>query len=255
MAKFLLIGNWKMNKTRTELAAFFGNLKEKCGTIQPSSNVQVKIAAPYLLLDRALEHGRDLGVEVGAQNLHWEASGAFTGEISVGMLKEAGINFSLIGHSERRQYYNETDDTCAKKIRAALAGGITPVFCVGETLQERERGETSKVISRQLFAGLTGLDKGSKIVIAYEPVWAIGTGLAATAAQAQEVHAQIRKELAGFFGASHGAAIPLLYGGSMTPANTHELLSQNDIDGGLIGGASLKADSLGEMFQIAQRLP
>jgi triosephosphate isomerase len=183
-------------------------------------------------------------IAVGAQNVHWEESGAFTGEISAAMLKEIPVEYVIVGHSERRQYFGETDETVAKRVKAALAKTITPIVCIGETLEQRDAGETNDVVKRQTAVALNGLsaEQAAKLVLAYEPVWAIGTGRTATPEQAQEVHAFLRTQLAAMFGDDVAETVRILYGGSMKPKNAAELLDQADIDGGLIGGASLVAD-------------
>ena len=197
--------------------------------------------------------GSNIGL--GAQNVHWAEKGAFTGEISAAMLKELGVQYVVIGHSERRQYFGETDETVNKRTKAALAAGLKPIVCVGETLAEREAGATTKVVERQVRVGLAGLHSADwdQLVLAYEPVWAIGTGKTATTAQAQEVHAFIRKLLAELAGAEAAAKLRIQYGGSMKPENAKELISQPDIDGGLIGGASLEAKSFADIVRGAVR--
>jgi triosephosphate isomerase len=186
-------------------------------------------------------------VAAGAQNVHWEEKGAFTGEISVGMLKEIGVRYAVVGHSERRQYFGETDATVNKRTLAAQAGDLTPISCIGETLQEREANQTFKVLERQIREGLKGLASPASIVIAYEPVWAIGTGKTATPAQAQEAHAFIRKEFAKLHGDAAAADVRILYGGSVKPDNMAILMKEADIDGGLVGGASLEVDSFAKI--------
>jgi triosephosphate isomerase len=243
----LLAGNWKMNKTSADLEPFFAGL----GGGFPADRVEVMIAAPFTLLATARELAEPRGIRVAAQNVHWESSGAFTGEVSLPMLKDIGVSATLIGHSERRQYFAETDQTVSKKVRAALAAGVTPVVCVGETLEERERNETDRVVRRQVLAALEGLDAPRDLVIAYEPVWAIGTGRTATNAQAQEVHAHIRKIVDERFGAAAAESMRILYGGSANPGNIQGLLAERDIDGALVGGASLKAADFGAMVKAA----
>lgn len=243
----LLAGNWKMNKTSADLEPFFAGL----GGGFAADRVEVMIAAPFTLLaaTRALAEPR--GIRVAAQNVHWEPSGAFTGEVSLPMLKDIGVSATLIGHSERRQYFAETDQTVAKKVGAALGAGVMPIVCVGETLEERERNETDRVVRRQVLAALEGLDAARDLVIAYEPVWAIGTGRTATNAQAQEVHAHIRKIVGERLGAAAAESMRILYGGSANPGNIHGLLAERDIDGALVGGASLKAADFRAMVQAA----
>jgi triosephosphate isomerase len=243
----LLAGNWKMNKSSADLEPFFVGL----GGGFPGDRVEVMIAAPFTLLAAARKLAEPRGIRIAAQNVHWEPSGAFTGEVSLPMLKDIGVSATLIGHSERRQYFAETDETVSKKLRAALAAGVTPVVCVGETLEERERNETDRVVRRQVLAACEGLDAPRDLVIAYEPVWAIGTGRTATNAQAQEVHAHIRKIVGERFGAPAAGSMRILYGGSANPGNIQGLLAEPDIDGALVGGASLKPVDFGAMVQAA----
>ena len=252
MRKPIVAGNWKMNITRAETAALVAGIKTEAGNIH---TVETVICVPFTDLDTAAQALKGSSIGLGAQNVHWAEKGAFTGEISTAMLKELGVNYVIIGHSERRQYFGETDDSVNKRTKAALAAGLKPIVCVGETLAEREAGQTTKVVERQVRAGLAGLagTDWDKLVIAYEPVWAIGTGKTATTAQAQEVHAFIRKLLAELAGAEAAAKIRIQYGGSMKPENAKELMSQPDIDGGLIGGASLEAKSFADIVRGAIR--
>ncbi len=236
MKKKLIAGNWKMNGGLAANEALLTALRDGLG--QPACDVAVAVPAPYLAQVQALAAGTSIAV--AAQDVSQHESGAFTGEVSATMLREFGVRYALVGHSERRQYHGETDDVVAAKAQRALAAGVTPIVCVGETLAEREAGETEAVVKRQL-AAVIHLNGHciSEIVVAYEPVWAIGTGRTATPEQAQLVHAVLRAQLAA---ASEKAdRIPLLYGGSMNAANAAQLLAQPDIDGGLVGGASLKA--------------
>jgi triosephosphate isomerase len=249
----LLAGNWKMNKRISELAPFFDAFATEAGIDRDPGlvkKVEVLFAVPYPLLAQATQLAKKHGIHIAAQNVHWEASGAFTGEVSFGMLQELGINATLIGHSERRQYFGETDETVAKKVKAALAAGFTPIACVGETLAERDSGKTESVVTRQVTSilGAASPDPG-RLVIAYEPVWAIGTGRSATSAQAQEVHALIRRLVREQLSPAAGDRMRLLYGGSATPQNIDELLAQGDIDGGLVGGASLKPADFAKMVR------
>lgn len=248
--KRLLAGNWKMNKVSADLEPFFATFAKDVGVID--GKVDVLFAVPYTLLEKAVRLARPLGIQIAAQNVHSEANGAFTGEISIAMLKDVGVNATLIGHSERRQYFGETDETVAKKTRSALSQGFTAIACVGETLAERESGKTDAVVTRQVNAILEAADSPQNLVIAYEPVWAIGTGRSATSAQAQEVHKLIRGLLAKRYGDSAAQSMRILYGGSATPANIGELLTQGDIDGGLVGGASLKPADFASMVRAAR---
>ncbi len=242
MRRTILAGNWKMNKTAAETRQWVGDIHS---ALDGLDTVEVVVCPPFTSLAAAAEALRGSAVALGAQNVHWERNGAYTGEISADMLREAGVRFVIVGHSERRQYFGETDETVRKRMKAALAGGLNPIVCVGETLDERESGATEAVVERQVRAAIedcTGED-WARLVIAYEPVWAIGTGRTATAEQAQAVHAHIRARLTECAGAEAASGIRIQYGGSMKPDNAAELLAQPDIDGGLIGGASLDADS------------
>jgi triosephosphate isomerase len=231
-----IFGNWKMNGSLAANAALLDLLQQGLGHAE--CEIAVCAPAPYLAQLQSLLSGS--AVAIGAQDLSVHASGAFTGEVSGAMLREFGVRYVLVGHSERRQYHAESDEMVARKAQAALASGITPVVCVGETLAQREAGETEAVVRRQLAAVVQRNGHClSEIVLAYEPVWAIGTGLTATPAQAQAVHAVLRAQL--LAATTAAARVPILYGGSMNAANAAELLAQSDIDGGLVGGASLKA--------------
>ena len=245
--KKLIAGNWKMNGS---LAANEALLKALiAGTAEVACDVAVAVPAPYLAQVQALTAGT--AIAVAAQDVSAHESGAYTGEVSVAMLKDFGVRYVLVGHSERRQYHGETDAIVAEKAQRALAAGVTPVVCVGETLQEREAGMTEAVVKRQL-AAVIHLNGHciSEIVVAYEPVWAIGTGNTATPEQAQQVHAVLRKQLQA--ATEKADTIRILYGGSMNAQNAAQLLAQPDIDGGLIGGASLKADDFLAIIAAAQ---
>ncbi|KPK11350.1 MAG: triosephosphate isomerase [Acidithiobacillales bacterium SG8_45] len=243
MRQSLVAGNWKMNGNREDSSALLDGILAGIGDIK----AEVAVCPPAILIPLAVEKLSGSSVKVGGQNLDYHASGAYTGEISGPMLKNAGCEYVIIGHSERREYYGEDDDLVARKFEAAQEHGLTPILCVGESLEEREGGTTETVVERQLDAVLEhhGIEAFKNAVIAYEPVWAIGTGKTATPEQAQEVHKFIRDKLAGL-DATVAEGCRLLYGGSMKPDNAAELISQPDIDGGLIGGASLSAgDFLG----------
>jgi len=239
--KIFIAGNWKMNNTVAEAAALVAGLKANAGKV---GNVDVAVCPPFTTLTSVVAGLAGTPIKVGAQNVHWAASGAFTGEVSAAMLKETGVDYVIIGHSERRQYFGETDATVNQRTKAALAAGLLPIVCVGETLAERDAAKTQQVVKTQTEAGLAGLTpaQAATLTVAYEPVWAIGTGKTATPEMAQEVHAYLRGVLAGMFGQAVADQIRLQYGGSMKASNAAELLAQPDIDGGLIGGASLKAD-------------
>ena len=234
--KKLIAGNWKMNGSLQANAALLQALRDGLGV--PGCGVAVAVPAPYLAQVQALVAGSEIAL--AAQDVSQHETGAFTGEVSVGMLRDFGARYALVGHSERRQYHGETDAVVAAKAQRALSGGVTPIVCVGETLAEREAGQTETVVKRQLAAVIHAVGHCvSEIVVAYEPVWAIGTGRTATPEQAQQVHAVLRAQLAA---ATESAdRVLILYGGSLNAANAAELLAQPDIDGGLVGGASLKA--------------
>lgn len=235
----IIAGNWKMNKTGTEAKAFAEAFVREVGKF---SGCDIVVCPPFTALE-AVRTGLAgaSNIALGAQNVHAEPSGAYTGEISVGMLKDAGCTYVIVGHSERRQYFGECDAAVNKKARAALAGGLKPIVCVGETLEVRDAGGTEKLVRSQIAGGLASFTAQdmANVVVAYEPVWAIGTGRTATPAQAQEVHGWIRDELNKLFGATVAAATRIQYGGSVKASNTAELCGQPDIDGALVGGASL----------------
>jgi triosephosphate isomerase len=241
MRKSFVAGNWKMNKTAAEATAL---VQELLPELHILSSVEVVLCPPFTSLSAVRDLIKDTGIGLGVQNLHWEAAGAFTGEISAKMAAELA-GYAIIGHSERRTYFGETDETVNKKTLAALMAGLTPIVCVGETLAENEAGRTGEVVSRQVKLGLAGLkaEQMQDIVVAYEPVWAIGTGRAATPEGANAVHRDIiRKLLAELFGQKTADEVRILYGGSVTGDNAAELFAQSDIDGSLVGGASLKPD-------------
>ena len=246
----LMAGNWKMNKTAGEAVAMAKALKPLVSGVK---DVEILICPVFTSLYALNQEIKDSNIKLGAQNLFWEAKGAFTGEISPHMIKDAGCSYVIIGHSERRQYFGETDETVNKRTKAAFAGGLIPVVCVGETLQERENNVTFQVIEKQIRDGLSGLtgDQASALVIAYEPVWAIGTGKTATPEQAQEVHAFIRKLYAEIY-KDAADKVRILYGGSVNPKNVSDLMKQPDIDGGLVGGASLEADSFSQLVKYSK---
>lgn len=245
----LIAGNWKMFKTPTQAKKFLTELKD---VVTDVTNVEIMAAPPFTALAAAQEILGYSNIKIGAQNVFWEDEGAFTGEISAPMLKDLGCEYVIIGHSERRQYFGETDETVNKRIAAALKANLAPVMCVGETDDERKSEKTFSVLDKQIQKGLQGLDINllARLVIAYEPVWAIGTGNTATSAQAEEVHAFLREKLAQMFGSDFAAKIRILYGGSVKPANIKELMSQENIDGALVGGASLEAESFTQIIKF-----
>ena len=249
MKKKLIAGNWKMNGSLAANEALLLALRDGLAQQAPQCEVAVAVPAPYLAQVQALVTADVLAC--GAQDVSAHESGAYTGEVSAGMLREFGVRYVLVGHSERRQYHGETDALVALKAQRVLAAGMTPVVCVGETLEQREAGETEVVVKRQLAVVIQSIGHCiSEIVVAYEPVWAIGTGRTATPEQAQQVHAVLRAQLAA--ATEHADRIRLLYGGSMNAANAAQLLAQPDIDGGLVGGASLKAADFLQIIAAAR---
>lgn len=234
----IIAGNWKMNNTASEGVALISALKP----LVNHANCEVVACVPAIDIPAVSKALEGSNVALGAQNVHFAEKGAYTGEISAAMLKEYGVKYVIIGHSERRQYFGETDETVNKRTLAALNAGLTPIVCIGELLEERESGKTEEVLNKQIEEGLKGIDDISKIVIAYEPVWAIGTGKTATPAQANETIGYIRKKLGEVFCPNCAAKVRIQYGGSMNAGNCKELMAMPEIDGGLIGGASLKAN-------------
>ena len=242
--KKVIAGNWKMNMTASEGAQLIADIRSNCdGACGCACAPEVMVFPPFTSIAAVQEAAKGTPLVVGAQNVHWAENGAFTGEISAKMLVEMGVTHVIIGHSERRQYFGETDETVNKRVKAALAAGLKVVLCVGETLEEREKGVTEAIIEKQVRWDLYGvtMDQLDNVILAYEPVWAIGTGKTATNEQAQEVHAFIRALIGKAFCPVCAGKLRILYGGSMKPANAAGLLAQPDIDGGLIGGAALKA--------------
>ena len=247
MRKKIIAANWKMNMTIGETESFFSTFLRELGD---ERKVEVVIVPPYLALAKASEILRTAqGVKLGAQNMHWEKPGAYTGEVCAAMLRDVFVNYVVLGHSERRTFFGETDEIVNKKTHAAHANALRPIVCIGETLAERDGGLVEKVLDTQIRGSLAGLtaDQLEETVIAYEPVWAIGTGRTATPQQAQDAHAFIRKTLAEVWGQSSADKVRIQYGGSVKPANAAELMSQPDIDGALVGGASLDPRGFAEI--------
>ena len=249
--KAIIAGNWKMNKTATEAAELIDALIPAV----KDADCEVVICTPFTSLVTAVEKCKGTNIHVGAENVHFEKSGAYTGEISADMLVDLGVEYVIVGHSERRQYFAETDVTVNKRARAALAAGLKVIVCVGESLDQREQGVTEELVRMQTKIALLGVtaEEMKNVVIAYEPVWAIGTGRTATSDQAQEVCASIRKVLGELYGETVAEGVTVQYGGSMNAGNADELLSKPDVDGGLIGGASLKADAFGTIVAAASK--
>jgi triosephosphate isomerase len=241
-----IAANWKMYKTVSEAVVF---AKELRADVKDVADVEIVIAPPFTAIHAVAEALRNSNIGVAAQNMYWEREGAFTGEVSAGMIKEAGAEYVIIGHSERRRLFGETDAFVNRKLVAAYAAGLWPIMCVGETLDERERNETDAVLDHQLKFGLDGMsgEQIGDLVIAYEPVWAIGTGKTATASQAQEAHHHIRGRLRQWFGADAAEKCHVIYGGSVKPDNIAELMREPDVDGGLVGGASLNVRSFADI--------
>ncbi|PRO65571.1 triose-phosphate isomerase [Alkalicoccus urumqiensis] len=242
MRKPIIAGNWKMNKTKAEAVSFLQDVKN---SVPAADKVDSVVCSPDLFLDALVQEAEGTDVHIAAQNMHFEDNGAFTGETSPAALKDLGVTFVVLGHSERRDMFGETDESVNKKVKAALNHGLTPIVCVGETLDERESDKTNDVVTKQVNGALEGLteDQVKGIVVAYEPVWAIGTGKTATSEQANDTCSVIRAALANTFSAETADQVRIQYGGSVKPANIQELLGQSDIDGALVGGASLEADS------------
>ena len=235
-----IAGNWKMFKTKAEAEAFAEEFKN----LYSGTDVQAAICAPFTALDTLVESFKETEIKVGAQNVHFEDEGAYTGEVSVPMLEEIGVDFCIVGHSERRQYFAETDETVNLKLKRLLKSSIRPIMCVGESLEERDGGKAFDVVRAQVEKGLDGIEAGDavKIVIAYEPIWAIGTGRTATPEQAEEMCALIRNVLTELYGEECSDEVIIQYGGSVKPANATEIMNMDEIDGALVGGASLKPE-------------
>ena len=250
--KTVIAGNWKMNMTATETKKFAEDLKK----IMPRAKwCDTLICVPACNISTAMKAFKDLRISVGAENVYFEEKGAYTGEVSADMLKDLGVKYVIIGHSERRTYFGETDVTVNKRVKAALANGLTVILCVGEYLEQREQGVTGEVVAMQTKIDLQGVsaEELKRVIIAYEPVWAIGTGKTATAEQANEVCALIRATVAGLYSQADADALTIQYGGSMNAKNAEELLDQPDVDGGLIGGASLKPADFAAIVKAASR--
>lgn len=249
----VIAGNWKMNKTPAEATALIGEIKAKLETVK-NDECTVIACVPYVDIDAAVKAAAGSPIHIGAENCHWAKSGAFTGEISADMLVACGVEYVIIGHSERRQYFGETDETVNLRLKAALAAGIVPIVCVGELLGERDQGITEEVVSKQTKIAFLDVsaDDAKKVIVAYEPVWAIGTGRTATADQADEVCGVIRNVLSEKYGKDVAEAVTIQYGGSMKPGNASDLLAKYHVDGGLIGGASLVAKDFADIIDAAQ---
>lgn len=244
-----MAGNWKMFKTPADTSAFFEKFRP---LVENATHCEIVICPPFTNLHAAVEAVKGARIQVGAQNCFWEKEGAYTGEVAAPMVKAAGCSHVIIGHSERRQYFGETDETVLKRTVAALAAGLTPIVCVGERLEERESGRTAEVLSSQVQGGIAGLspDQFAKIIIAYEPVWAIGTGKTATPDIAADAHRVIREQVKAKFGAEAAGNVRILYGGSVKPDNVKSLMAQPEIDGSLVGGASLKPEDFASIVNF-----
>ena len=251
LRKVVIAGNWKMNKTPAEATALINEIKP----LVTDADCDVVACVPYIDLFAAMEAAKGSNIKIGAENCHWAESGAFTGEVSAPMLKAIGVEYVVIGHSERRQYFGETDVTVQKRVRAALDNGLKVILCVGELKEEREQNITMEIVRMQTKVALLGVSEAEldNVIIAYEPVWAIGTGLTATAEQANEVNGAIRALIGELYGKAAADKIVVQYGGSMNAGNADELLAQYDVDGGLIGGASLKAADFAAIVKAASK--
>ncbi len=249
--KAVIAGNWKMNKTPSETTALIGEMKP----LVADAGCDVVLCVPFVDIHAAIEAAKGSNIKIGAENCHWEKSGAFTGEISADMLKEMGVEYVITGHSERRTYFGDTNETVNKRTKAVVDAGMTAIVCVGEYLEQREQGVTDELVAMQVKIALGGIghEQLDKVIIAYEPVWAIGTGKTATAEQAQEVCAVIRRTLAEIYCPECAEKVTVQYGGSMNAKNADELLSKVDVDGGLIGGASLKAHDFAAIVKAASK--
>ncbi len=248
MRKVIIAGNWKMNKTIADAEVLAGSLKKSVGNV---SEVEVVVCPPYTALAAVKDIVQGSNIRLGAQDCYWEKEGAFTGEVSTAMLKDAGCEYVIVGHSERRQFFHETNETVNKKAKALLKDGLKPIVCVGEKLDERKAGKTFDVVRDHVENSLAGISRDDmlKTVIAYEPVWAIGTGVNATKEQAEEVHKFIRGLLEKMYDRAAADSVRIQYGGSVKPDNIKELISEKDVDGALVGGASLKADSFEQIVR------
>ena len=251
LRKAVIAGNWKMNNTPAQTTALINEMKP----LVAGADCVVVICTPFVDLQAALDAAAGSNIKIGAENCHWAESGAFTGEVSAPMLKAMGVPYVIIGHSERRQYFGETDETVNKRVRAALDNGLTVILCVGEVLEEREQGVTFEIVGKQTKVALQGVtaDELKNVIIAYEPVWAIGTGKTATADQADEVNGYIRQVICELYGKEAADAFVVQYGGSMNAKNADELVAKENVDGGLIGGASLKAEDFSVIVKAASK--
>ena len=249
MRRPVIAGNWKMYKTQAEARAYFAALAP---LVAGSTHCDIIVAPAFTALAASVEAVKGTAISIAAQNMHWEAEGAFTGEVSAAMLVEAGCRAVIIAHSERRQFFGETDESANKKVKAALAAGLTPILCVGETLAEREGGKMEEVLERQFRGGVAALTGAefSRIILAYEPVWAIGTGRTATPEMAAEAHRFLRQQAAASFTPDRAAGLRILYGGSVKPDNIKGLMAQVEIDGALVGGASLNAEAFASIVNF-----
>ena len=248
MRKAVIAGNWKMNKTPEEAVKVINELKP----LVKDATCEVVICPTFVCLDAAIKAAKGSNVKIGAQNMHFEESGAFTGEVAPGMLEAMGVDYVILGHSERREYFNETDEALNKKVKVAFAHNLTPILCCGETLEQRENGTTNQVVGGQIKADLEGLSKdlAEKLIIAYEPIWAIGTGKTATKEQANETISAIRKVVEGMYGKEVADKVRIQYGGSVKPNTIKDQMAMSDIDGALVGGASLVAEDFSKIVNF-----
>lgn len=251
MRKNIIAGNWKMNKTNQEAIELVSELKDRVSDVR---DVEIIVCPPFTSLWSVNEVIKDTPIKLGAQNMFWEEEGAYTGEISPSMIKDVGGEFVIIGHSERRKYFEESDEVVNKKIKLALSSDLVPIVCIGETLEEREKGLAEKVVVEQLTNGLSGisLQDISKVILAYEPIWAIGTGKTATPEVADGMHLVVRNHLSNLYSSELSDAISILYGGSVKPDNVDDLMRQENIDGALVGGASLDSESFARIVKFSR---
>jgi triosephosphate isomerase len=253
MRRIVIVGNWKMNKTISEAIELANGLRRNLYEI---SNIEIVLCPPFTALNEVYEIISETNISLGAQNVFWEEKGAYTGEISITMLKDVGCRYVILGHSERRKYFNETDESINKKINAVIKSGLVPIVCVGETLEQRKKNQTFDIVKTQLFSCLKNISlrDPSRLIIAYEPVWAIGTGKNATPQQAEEVHEFIRGKLNSIFNNNVADTIRIQYGGSVNPQNIKDLINEQDIDGALVGGASLDINFFTEIVKISSQI-
>ncbi len=251
MRRPVIAGNWKMNKTNTDTKIFFEEIKKY---LKDTDGIDIVVCPPFTSLLTAVKYSKEINIKIGAQNVHWEESGAYTGEVSISMLKDIGVTYCIIGHSERRAMFAETDETVNKKLKAVIANDLTPIVCVGESLEQREKKKTYEVCGEQIEKALKDIeiDDLEKIIVAYEPIWAIGTGKTASSNDAEKVISYIRKTIANIYNKNAADKVRIQYGGSVKPENTADLMKEQNVDGALVGGASLKPQSFAEIVHLSK---